>query len=98
MGWLLLLLWGLLLWVPESLLTWLVRWLLELLLLLLWWLLLLSSLVTELPNQDQALKLKVFPEIVRDVLERVPEEVLEAFSSVCGLFCCFLLDLLEGGA
>ena len=48
-------------------------------------------------NQGQGLKLKIFPEVVRDVLELEAQEVLEACSSVCGIRCCHLLDLLEGG-
>ena len=88
MWWLLLLL----LQVQEAPLNWLVRWLLELL--LLWWLLLLSPHVPEPANQSQALKLEIFPDVVRDVLELVSQKFLEACSSVCGPYCCCLL---EGG-
>ena len=88
--------------IPQLLLGWLERWLLGLLLLwllglLLWWLWLLSPHVSKPPDEGKALKLKVFLEVIWDVLELVPEEVLEACPPVCGILHRFLLDLGEGG-
>ena len=93
-----LLLWWLLLvvvvvWVPELLLRWLEGWLLELLLLWLlwlpwlqWWLLLLllSSHVSILTDEAQAVKLKVVPQVVWDVLQLDAQGALENSPPVIG--------------